>query len=123
VEELLKKLLEGQEQTSNQLMALQESQGHTTNQLKDLQESQDQTTNQLKDLQESLGHTNKRLNDLQNDVTDIKEVVQRIENHQEETVMGMLLHIKKQSETKESQIQVLNKRLFEVETKTEQTQQ
>ncbi|MFC0272104.1 hypothetical protein ACFFIX_11640 [Metabacillus herbersteinensis] len=67
--------------------------------------------------------TEKQLNSLQSDVSTIKENVHRIENTQEEVVLGMLIHIKKQVETKESQIQVLNKRLFNVETKTEQTQQ
>ncbi|MCM2534409.1 hypothetical protein NDK43_21200 [Neobacillus pocheonensis] len=65
----------------------------------------------------------KQLNNLVSDVPLIKEVVNRIERHQEDTIMGMLSHIKKQVEMKESQIQVLNKRLFEVESKTEHIQQ
>lgn len=65
----------------------------------------------------------KQLTNLANDDQSIKEVVHRIESHQEDSIMGMLSPIKKQVELKESQIQVLNKRLFEVESKIEQVQQ
>ena len=92
MEELLKKILDGQERTEKQLTLFK-------------------------------NQTEEKFNALQDDVSASKESVHRIENTQEEVVLGMLIHIKEQVETKESQIQVLNKRLFNVEAKTEQTQQ
>jgi septation ring formation regulator EzrA len=102
MEQLLMKLLQGQERTEKRLDKIQ---GDLSN-----------VKNDLSNVIVDLAH-------VKEDVTNIKEAVNRIENHQEETIMGILSHIKKQVDTKESQIQVLNKRLFTVETKTEQTQQ
>lgn len=59
------------------------------------------------------------MNALTEDVKAIKGTVNRIEQQQEETIIGVLTHIKKQVDKKESQIQVLNKRLFDVEAKIE----
>jgi chromosome segregation ATPase len=109
MEQLLMKLLQGQERTEKRLDKIQ---GDLSN-----------VKNDLSNVIVDLAHVKEDLAHVKEDVTNIKEAVNRIENHQEETIMGILSHIKKQVDTKESQIQVLNKRLFTVETKTEQTQQ
>ncbi|QOY34927.1 hypothetical protein AWH56_019745 [Anaerobacillus isosaccharinicus] len=56
-------------------------------------------------------------------MNEIKSTVLRIEHHQEETIVGMLLHVKRQGEQKDSQIKVLNQRLFDVEARTEASSQ
>ncbi|MFE8701675.1 hypothetical protein ACFYKX_13810 [Cytobacillus sp. FJAT-54145] len=88
MEELLLKLLEGQDRTNQTLEVV------------------------LEDIQV-----------IKSDVAGLKETVQRIELHQEETVVALLSQIKKKVEVRDSQIEVLNKRLFEVETKVEHTRQ
>jgi hypothetical protein len=98
IEDLLKRLVESQDRTEKRLI-----------------ESQNRNEKQFTFIQNDL-HT------LKSDVRDIKEAVNRIEEHQEETIMSTLTFIKKQNEGKNSQLQVLNKRLFEVESKVEEAQ-
>ncbi len=76
----------------------------------------------LRELLEGQQRTERQLSLIREDIQSIKTSVEHIETHQEETIMSMLVHIHKQVELKENQIQVLNKRLFQVETKTEQIQ-
>lgn len=76
----------------------------------------------LRQLLEGQQRTEKQLSVIREDIQSIKKSVRHIETQQEETIMSMLVHIQKQVELKENQIQVLNKRLFQVETKTEQIQ-
>jgi chromosome segregation ATPase len=102
LEEILKSILDGQNRTESQLIKIQKNIQSIEKDVKLLQDD---------------------VQTIKTDVTDIKQSVQRIEEYQEESIMSMLVQIKKQGELKDSQIQVLNKRLFEVETKAEHIQQ
>jgi hypothetical protein len=59
--------------------------------LKRILESQNRTETQLNNIQ-------KEVLFIKSDVHDIKKSVYRIEEHQEESIMNMLVHIKKQGE-------------------------
>jgi hypothetical protein len=59
--------------------------------LKRILESQNRTEIQLNNIQ-------KEVLFIKSDVHDIKKSVYRIEEHQEESIMSMLVHIKKQGE-------------------------
>jgi hypothetical protein len=126
MEDLLKRLIESQDRTEKRLIEIQDRTERTEKQLIEIQDRTERTEKQLI---ESQDRTEKQfaiiqndLHTLKSDVRDIKESVHRIEEHQEETIMSTLTFIKKQNEVKNSQIQVLNKRLFEVESKVEETQ-
>lgn len=116
MEEILKKLLEGQSRTEKKLSTIQDD---ITNIKDDMTNLKDDIINIKSDMTNIKGD----MTNIQGNIKTIKETINRIENHQEESLMGILNQIKKQAELKDSQIQVLNKRLFTVETKTEQTQQ
>ncbi|MDP4087217.1 MAG: hypothetical protein Q8934_21890 [Bacillota bacterium] len=81
--------------------------------------SQERMQNDLQSIKTDINELKEDVAGLKTDVQNIKETVQRIELHQEESIMGMLRHIKKQDNVRGNQIQVLNKRLFNVEIKLE----
>jgi septal ring factor EnvC (AmiA/AmiB activator) len=101
MEQLLNRILEGQAKTERQLNAL-----HA----------------EVKDMKNDVNNMKGDISTLKIDVKEIKSTVQRIETHQEETIVGILLHVKRQGEQKDSQIKVLNQRLFDVEARTEASQ-
>jgi len=76
----------------------------------------------LRQLLEGQQRAEQQMSLIRADIQSIKKSVEHIETHQEETIMSMLVHIHKQVESKGNQIQVLNRRLFQLETKTEQLQ-
>ncbi|WP_243014158.1 aminoacyltransferase, partial [Brevibacillus borstelensis] len=66
----------------------------------------------LQDFESSLDRVESRLDELQKSVN-------RIEHSQQDEVLGMLKLVKTKTETHESKIDVLNKRLLEAEAKLE----
>jgi chromosome segregation ATPase len=121
-----KRLIEIQDKTEKRLIEIQNRTERTENQLLEIQNQTERTENQLIEIQDrtekQFANIQNDLHTLKSDVRDIKESVHRIEEHQEESIMSSLTFMKKQNEVKNSQIQVLNKRLFEVESKVEETQ-
>lgn len=123
VEDILKKILAGQELMGKQLNTLIEDVHSLKNDVSTLKDDVNTLKGDVNILKSDVNILKSDVNALKGDVQILKESVHRIEHHQEDTIMGMLNHIKRQVDTKESQIQVLNKRLFDVETKTENIQQ
>jgi chromosome segregation ATPase len=116
MEKLLQRIVTSQERTEKQLNNMQ-------NDIQNIKSDVSELKADVSELKTDVSELKTDVRELKIDVQDIKESVHRIELHQEESIMSMLRHIKKQGEVKESQIQVLNKRLFEVETKAEHAQQ
>jgi chromosome segregation ATPase len=130
VEELLMKLVKGQEEIHRRLDGMQQDiQGmkqemcEMRQDIRELQEDMQGMKRDIRVMQQDIQQLQQDMQHAKQDVQFIKETVQRIEVHQEEMVMGMLTHIKKRVDVKENQIQVLNKRLFDVETKTARIEQ
>ena len=123
VEELLKQILAGQEMMGKQINTLIQDVNTIKQDTQSLKSDVQDLKENVQGLNQDVQRLNENVQDIKVDVQTLKEGVQRIELHQEDTIMSMLTHIKKQVEMKESQIQVLNKRLFDVETKTEHFQQ
>ncbi|OIJ14406.1 hypothetical protein BKP37_08670 [Anaerobacillus alkalilacustris] len=147
MEELLLKILDGQAKTENQLNSLRSEmkcelhniKGDINNikdeifimkgDMRNLQTDFSTIKGDMRNLQTDFSTIKGDMKNLQTDFStmkcDIKEIktaVFRIEKHQEETIVGMLLHVKKQVDQKDYQIKVLNQRLFDVEVKTETSQ-
>lgn len=106
MEDLLKKLVEGLERIEIQQSAFQE----------EVRNNFDEVRNDIKNM-------NSDIKNMKTDIQEVKASVQKMEQYQENVIMSMLVHIKKQVDIKENQMQVLNRRLFDVEAKIEQMQQ
>ncbi|MBN6185665.1 hypothetical protein JQN58_01540 [Aneurinibacillus sp. BA2021] len=74
----------------------------------------------LKKLLEMQERTEKQLNEMQEDIQNIKQALQGSEHQQDSNIMNRLIHVEEQVKRRESETQVLNRRLFTVESKIEQ---
>lgn len=74
----------------------------------------------LKKLLEMQERTEKQLNEMQEDIQNIKQALQGSEHQQDRNIMNRLIHVEEQVKRRESETQVLNRRLFKVESKIEQ---
>lgn len=94
VEDLLKKILAGQELMGQQINTLIENSLTTRNQLNTLTKDVQTTKIQLNALTDYTKTTRSQLNTLTEDIKAIKGTVNRIELHLEETIMGILTYVK-----------------------------
>ncbi|WP_163099310.1 hypothetical protein [Peribacillus alkalitolerans] len=95
LEAILLKLLEGQERLEKKFDGVE-------NDIKCINNELNGINNRLENVGNEINGVNNRLENVENDVNSIKFTVARIEMQQEETILSLLKHIKKQVDDKDT---------------------